>query len=108
MVLEKVQGERPEAASLCLARAWKHAQTQLLQADSILPPNGADVSQHLQDIPNSLQALLSLAAQACHGTQVDPANWRGHLVTNGQEVWYGNEGRQHRGITPVSAGVLPK
>ena len=69
MVLEKVREERPEAASLCLAGAWKKAHDHLQASNP-------------QGLPDSLQVLLNLAAEGYNGNYAVPALRSGHLLTS--------------------------
>ena len=68
LVLEKVQGERREAASLCLARAWQEAYSPIEGLESMDPlarrTNGDNQAKALPDI---LRALLEQVAGAYGG-----------------------------------------
>jgi len=74
LVLEKVREERPEAASLCLAGAWKKAHDHLQAAKLALPlATGVDGAKQRQGLPDSLQVLLNLAAQSYNSNHAVPA-----------------------------------
>ncbi len=80
LVLEKVREERSEAASLCLAGAWKAAHDHLQAAKLVLPlATGVDGAKQRQGLPDSLQVLLNLAAEGYNGNHAVPALRSGHL-----------------------------
>ncbi len=83
MVLEKVREERPEAANLCLAGAWKKAHDHLQAAELVLPlAPGVDGANQRQSLPDSLQVLLNLAAEGYNGNHAVPALRSGQLFTS--------------------------
>lgn len=84
LVLEKVQEERPEAASLCLARAWQEAYSPLQGSDSTGPlaslTNGDNQAQAL---PDTLLALLDQVTKAYGGNHAVAVSRKVHPGVSG-------------------------
>ena len=68
LVLEKVKGERPEAASLGLAREWQEAYSLLKGSESMDPlASRTNGDNQAQGLPDTLLALLDQVARANGG-----------------------------------------
>ena len=68
LVLEKVQGERPEAASQCLTRAWQEACLPFNGPESMDPlASRTNGDNQAQGLPDTLLALVDQVARAYGG-----------------------------------------
>jgi len=80
--LEMVRYERPEAARMCITRAWQEARSSITDLNASIGDSGGNSI----GLPDSLLALIELADLTKNGGYRVAADWNGGLVEIAQEI----------------------